>query len=170
MSTRRTVMIESGAVLVLGAIGLWGGLHSYLGMDARMQSSMLKPGIYVSVLSAGLMLTALIYGYLGVRAALPRRVEAPAGAAGELGEAAGQESWAGGIVLVVFGLVALYAFLISLVGYLPATLFFLVAQFRVLGVRSWPVNVALTIAATAMLYVVFIHYGGLEFPHGGLLD
>jgi hypothetical protein len=156
-------MIESGAVLVLGAIGLWGGLHSYLGMDARMQSSMLKPGIYVSVLSAGLMLTALIYGYLGVRAALPRPVSVPV-------EAAEQESWAGGIVLVVFGLVALYAFLISLVGYLPATLFFLLAQFRVLGVRSWPVNVALTIAATAMLYVVFIYYGGLEFPHGGLLD
>jgi hypothetical protein len=159
-------MIESCAVLVLGAIGLWGGLHSYLGMDARMQSSMLKPGIYVCVLSAGLMLTALIYGYLGVRAALPKPVEAM----GEHGEAAKQGSWAGGIVVVVFGLVALYAFLISLVGYLPATLFFLLAQFRVLGVKSWPVNVALTIAATAMLYVVFIYYGGLEFPRGGLLD
>ncbi len=136
-----------------------------------MQSSMLKPGIYVlgaqrrpDADRAHLWLSrrARRLARDGWRHRPERRAQ--------LGEAAERESWAGGIVLVVFGLVALYAFLISLVGYLPATLFFLVAQFRVLGVRSWPVNVALTIAATAMLYVVFIYYGGLEFPHGGLLD
>ena len=161
MSTRQSITIESGTLLALGAIGLWGGLSSYFGMDARMQSSWLKPGVYVSVLSAGLMLTALIYGYLALRATPPsprKTITEP------------QEAGSGGKVLAVFGIVVLYAFLIPIIDYLPATLFFLFAQFRILGVRSWRLNALISIGVTALFYVVFIHYGGLEFPHGGLFD
>jgi len=167
MSTRRTITIESGTLLVLGAIGLWGGLSSYLGMDARMQSSWLKPGVYVSVLSAGLMLTALAYAYLGFRATSP----APREAIREVGVAASDaESGSSGRVLAVFGIVAIYAFLIPLLGYVLATLFFLLAQFRTLGVGSWRLNAVISLAVTALFYVIFIHYGGLEFPRGGLFD
>ena len=161
MSARRKITIESGALIMFGAIGLWGGLSSYLKMDARMQSSWLKPGLYVSVLSAGLILAALAYGYLALRK-VPPTPQDP-----------GRQPWQarlGGVVTVVFGIMALYAFLIPLTGYLPATLLFLLLQFRVLGVGSWRLNMAITASVTAVFYVVFIYYGGLEFPRGVFLD
>lgn len=156
----RRTMIEGGALVALGALGLVGALGSYLNMDPRMASSTLKPGMFISALSVGLILTGLAHGYGGIRAAhANRRVDFHE-------EGRGIE----GIVYVVFAAVALYAVAIPLIGYVPTTFAFLLVQFRVLGVRSWPVNLLSTLVVTACFYLVFIHYGGLAMPSGGWLD
>lgn len=158
---RRTVIIESGALVVLGAVGWLGGLSSFLRMDARMQSSSLKPGVYVMIISAALVITALAYAWLSLR----KMAAKPSANAREP-----REAWASRAVVLVFGTVALYACLIPLVGYLPSTVLFLLAQFRVLGVMSWWRNAILTVVVSAIFFVVFIHYGGMIFPQGGWLE
>jgi hypothetical protein len=158
MSIRRIAVIESGVLLALGATGLVGGLTAYLRVDPRMQSSWLKPGAFVSLISVGLILSALAYAW----ASLGRREEA--------GGDPAKAGFDARLVLLVYVTVALYAFLIPTIGYLPATAFFLLAQFRLLGVESWVRNAALTIIVTVVFYIVFVRWGGMVFPEGGLFD
>jgi hypothetical protein len=158
MFLRRTAIIESGMLLALGATGLVGGLTAFLRVDPRMQSSWLKPGAFVSLISAALIATALAYAFASLRRAAPRSA------------ANGAEDADGRLVLLVYATVVLYAFLIPTVGYLPATALFLLTQFRLLGVESWPRNALLTIVVTLLFYGVFIHAGGMVFPQGGLFE
>jgi putative tricarboxylic transport membrane protein len=117
--------------------------------------------MYVLFISGALILTALVYAFLSLR-----KPDATPDAHGEAADE-GPASW---IVLAVFGVVAAYGFLIPLIGYMPSTVLFLLAQFRLLGVQSWVRNGLITIAVSAAFYVVFIYYGGMVFPHGGLLE
>ncbi len=146
---------------MIGVLGLIGGVTSYLGRDARTQSSLMGPGTYVLILSAALILTALVYAYLSLRKA-PRT---PGVAPGEP-----REPWASRIVLSVFGAFAVYATLIQLLGYVLPTIVFLLVEFRLLGVRSWKGNIALTAVVATLFYIVFIKYGEMAFPHGALFE
>ena len=158
---RRTVTIESLALLVIGAVGLWGGLKSYIGMGAMTQSSSMKPGIYVLVLSVALIVTALAYVFFGFREYGPR----------DGSEASGQpDSQANRLVFFVFAAVAAYAVLIPWIGYLPSTVLFLLVQFYLLGVAPWWRSAAFAVGVSAVFYVVFIHYGEMIFPRGSLYD
>jgi hypothetical protein len=156
------VIVESVALLILGALGLVGGVSSYLSMDARMQSSMMKPGMYVCGLSIAMIVVALAYAYCGLKQAHSVLEE----------EKQTSESWKESSVLVflALGAVGLYAYLISIIGYLPSTLLFLIVQFRLFGVDSLWRNITISIAVAAMFYFVFIHYGGMVFPHASLFD
>jgi len=158
---QRKLLIECAALLAIGALGLAGGLGAYLRSDARTQSSLLQPGVYVVVIAAALIVTALAYGALGLRRL---RIAAKAAPAGDAGTGGGGEVW------LVYASIVLYGVLIPVLGYLPATMLFLAAEFRILGVRSWPRNVALTLATTAVFYVLFVHYGEMVFPRGAFLD
>ncbi|MDW7747413.1 tripartite tricarboxylate transporter TctB family protein [Halomonas sp.] len=63
------------------------------------------------------------------------------------------------IVLSLFGLFGLYALLLPLVGYLPATLAFLVASLALLlGIdtrRKWIINLAVSCTLAPLVYVIF---------------
>ncbi len=154
MTTFRKVAIESFALIALGAIGLWGGLGSYLKVDARMASSALKPGMFVAFLGAGLVLTGVIYAIGGWRAHRRRAAAA--------GEGEGIEP----IVLAVFAATVVYTIAMPYVGYLASTLVFLLAQFRLLGVTSWKTNLIASVLTTAFFDIVFVRYGGLDMPSG----
>lgn len=158
---KRAVVIESCALLVVGIIGLVGGIQSYIRSDARTLSSAMGPGVYILVLSTALILTALAYAYIGLkRSPVARKASAdePRG------------PWTSKIVVMVFGVFAAYAYLIQWIGYLPSTVLFLLAEFRLLGVRSWRQNLLLTALVTAVFYIVFIKYGEMVFPHGSLFE
>jgi putative tricarboxylic transport membrane protein len=156
---RREVIVESATLLLLGLIGAWGGLDSYLKADTRTLSSSMQPGVYVLVISVALMLTALVYGWAALRAASATSSEPTSDAGG---------ASATRTVALVFAAVALYALLIPLIGYLPSTVLFLLAEFRLLGVESWRRNAILTLVAAALFYVVFVQYGEMVFPHATL--
>lgn len=62
-------------------------------------------------------------------------------------------------VLSLFGLFALYALLLPLIGYLPATLTFLVTSLALLlGIdtrRKWIINLAVSCTLAPLVYVIF---------------
>ena len=60
----------------------------------------------------------------------------------------------------------IYAILIDYVGYLLATVFFFVAEFRLFGVKSLLANIALSLLLTATNYILFVKLCGLIFPEG----
>lgn len=155
------VIAECAALLIIGMLGFTGGVNSYLSMDARMQSSTMKPGMYVCGLSIAMIIAALAYAYYGLK-------QAPSGPEEQAGESRKKES--GARISLVLGAVGLYAYLISLVGYLPSTLLFLMAQFRLFGVDSLWRNIVVSGVVAAMFYLVFIQYGGMVFPHASLFD
>lgn len=63
------------------------------------------------------------------------------------------------IVLSLFGLFGLYALLLPLIGYLPATLGFLVTSLALLlGIdtrRKWIINLAVSCTIAPLVYVIF---------------
>jgi hypothetical protein len=74
------------------------------------------------------------------------------------------------IVVKMIGAFAAYAYLIDLIGYSAPTALFLLTAFRLLDVRSWKTNFALTALVTILYYVVFIHYCEMAFPRGTLFE
>jgi hypothetical protein len=154
---KRTLIAECTVLIAIAAIGLWGGIDSFLRSDARTQSSMIKPGMYVAVLSVALIVTALVYGYLAWRRV--RAAPAPAAAASDAHAPKGA-------VWPVYAAIVGYSVLIPVLGYPIATVLFLVAAFRLLGVQSWPRNVVLSLVVTAVFYVLFVHYAEMIFPRG----
>jgi len=151
---KRTLVIECAALLAIGALGLWGGLSAYLRSDARTQSSLLQPGVYVCVLAVALVVTALVYGALSwrrLRASRESRAD-DAGAAGHVG--------------LVYAAIVIYGLVLPVLGYVLATVLFLAAEFRLLGVRSWVRIALLTVVTTVAFYVLFVHYGEMVFPRG----
>jgi putative tricarboxylic transport membrane protein len=114
--------------------------------------------MYVTALSVALVVTALVYGYLAWR----RARALPPAAAASVAQAPKGAVWP------VYAAIVGYAVLIPVLGYPIATALFLAAEFRLLGVRSWGRNVALSLAVTAVFYVLFAHYAEMIFPRGVL--
>lgn len=156
----RSLITEALSLFILSAAGIYGGLALYLHRDVRTQSSVLAPGIYVLALGGLLFLTALVYVCLASRRT--SRIAADS--------APRPVAWVSPIVIKMVGAFALYAYLIDLVGYSAPTVLFLLTEFRLLGVRSWKTNIALTALVTIFFYVVFIHYCEMVFPRGSLFE
>lgn len=157
----RTLIGEGVVLFIISIGGILGGFSHYINRDARTQSSLLAPGTYVIVLSVALTLTALVYVYLSFRKAsraanldLPQR-QAPRISA---------------IVVKMVSAFAVYAYLIEVIGYMVPTLLFLLVEFRLLGVKSWKTNIALTAIVTGAFYIVFIKYCEMILPQGILFD
>lgn len=161
MLVKRTTIIEGCALLAIGVLGLAGGITLYLHRDARTQSSLMGPGTYVLIISAALILTAVVYAYLS----LEKAARAPA-----IAPPQSREPWVSRIVIAVFGAFAVYAYLIELFGYVVPTILFLLVEFRLLGVRSWKSNVLLTAVVAAAFYIVFVRYCEMVFPHGAFFE
>lgn len=157
----RSLITEALSLFILSALGIYGGLTLYLNRDVRTQSSVLAPGIYVLTLGGLLFLTALVYACLASRRA-PRM--------GAVDTIRRSVAWVSPIVVKMVGAFALYAYLIDLVGYSAPTVLFLLTAFRLLGVKSWKTNIALTALVTIFFYIVFIHYCEMVFPHGSLFE
>ena len=157
----RTLLGEGVVLFLISLGGIVGGLSQYLNRDARTQSSVLAPGTYVLALSVALALTAVVYVSLSARrASQAATVVAPQR----------QAPWISAIVIKMVGAFAVYAYLIEVVGYLVPTLLFLLVEFRLLGVKSWKTNIALTAIVTGVFYIVFIKYCEMILPQGFLFE
>jgi hypothetical protein len=60
----------------------------------------------------------------------------------------------------------MYALLIDVAGYLVASILFFFLAFRIVGVKSWAVNIILALMITAAYYAVFVEYCSMIFPRG----
>jgi putative tricarboxylic transport membrane protein len=71
-----------------------------------------------------------------------------------------------GMVLVL----AVYIFLINIVGYLLASMIFFFLIFRITGFRSWPIIGGLSIGISIISYLIFVYWLHMIFPPGVLFE
>jgi hypothetical protein len=153
---KRTVLIEGILLLVIGLVSAGEGMHLIVDKDPNIIYDMIGPGYYVLLLSIALMATGVVHLIVNYRKRLiMEKVEVT----GEMRRR----------MISIVAVMAIYTFLIGITGYLVATIVFFLLEFRVIGIKSWRLNVILTIVLTAVYYIVFIRYCDMVFPRGILL-
>ncbi|WP_256380037.1 tripartite tricarboxylate transporter TctB family protein [Azospirillum sp. TSH58] len=61
-------------------------------------------------------------------------------------------------------------YMLSLIGYLPTTVVFLIGMMRLMGMRSWVRAPIIAVAVTAFLYLVFLYALQIPLPDGSLFE
>jgi putative tricarboxylic transport membrane protein len=147
------VLIEGISVLVFGLVAMIEGLRLILYRDPSFLYDPLGPGIYILVLSLGLMAVSVVHFVENYRKFPGKR----RGAAGEKKR---------GQLFSSIGILALYILLVHFIGYVVATLTFFFLGLRVSGVPSWRNNIISTLTLTIVYYVIFVKFCGMVFPKG----
>jgi putative tricarboxylic transport membrane protein len=87
-------------------------------------------------------------------------------------EGPGPLAWPGpaewGRVGFVFGILVLYVLGLPPLGFLPATVLFVLILVRFIGRFSWPRAIALSLVIAAASHLVFRHWLGMPLPTGML--
>ena len=63
-----------------------------------------------------------------------------------------------------------YIFLLDLIGYLFSTFVFFLLIHRVVGFKTWMINVIVSIGVTLSFYIIFVRWLNMIFPAGVLLN
>ncbi len=154
---KRTTMIEGVFLLLISLLGIREGFHLNALKDIRTLSSLMGPGTYILAISFGLLLTALAHVFFNIRKM--NHLE-------KAGSAEKKELVFSKKLIAMIGVFAGYAYLIDFLGYLLPTIFFLLLEFRLAGVKSRRVNILLTAGLAASFQIVFIKYCEMIFPRG----
>ncbi len=146
-------LIQGMLLLAIGLVSVIEGLRLILYKDPVILYDVLGPGDYILVLGLALITTAFIHIIVNYIKPIKEKVEIVS-----------KKMRLRMISIVVT--IIIYTFLIYMTGYLLATFFFLITEFRIIGIRSWRLNLLLTITLTAAFYIIFLQYCGLVFPRG----
>ena len=112
-------------------------------------------GVGVLLLLLGVLLA--LQAWLQWRRAVPRDAGAAATATADEG---GYAHFA--LIAALLG----YAVLLPVAGYAASTVIFLLAVFRIMGVRSWVRSAGGALALTILFYVAFTRVADLPLPRG----
>jgi hypothetical protein len=148
-----TVLIEGILIIVFGLISTAEGFRLIIDKDPYALYDSLGPGSYILVLGISLIILGIVHIMINYRK-LPKMESV------EIGKGMRIQMLSTVIVL------AIYTYLIGIVGYLIATLIFFLSEFRILGIKSWRNNLILTLIFTVTYYAVFIEFCGMVFPRG----
>ncbi|AWJ94130.1 tripartite tricarboxylate transporter TctB family protein (plasmid) [Azospirillum baldaniorum] len=159
--TPRSADLFAGAVVAavaVAAIVVSGGFPTMAGLDTDVGPARF-PIIYAGAL---LVLSAiLVIGRL-----LPKR-GAPVAPAEPQAPA---EAFRFHRVAIGVVATAVYIYMLSLIGYLPTTVVFLIGMMRLMGMRSWVRAPIIAVAVTAFLYLVFLYALQIPLPDGSLFE
>jgi len=118
-------------------------------------------GVGVLLLLLGVLLA--LQAWLQWRRAAPRDAGAAAAAAAAATATADEGGYAHfALIAALLG----YAVLLPIAGYAASTVVFLLAVFRIMGVRSWARSAAGALALTILFYVAFTRVADLPLPRG----
>jgi hypothetical protein len=149
---RKNELFEGIVLLVIGLVGIIEGVRLVIYKDPNTLYDPIGPGYYVAFSSLFLIVTAFSYIIIHRNAiSLEKKLVT-------------KEQRVR--LFSSIGVIALYLFLIHTVGYLLSTILFLITQFWISGVKSWKVNIIISIVVTACYYLVFIKYCSMVFPRG----
>ena len=154
-----TVLIEGVLLLVLSLAGIAEGLRLVIYKDPYTLYDPLGPGLYAIAISIGLMTLGVVHLIVNYRK-LPPTAMVPV-------ESVDKRMRIRMMSTVVTCVI--YIFLISIVGYLLATIIFFFLEFRIEGIRSWPLVVVLSLVLSGLYYLVFVQYCSVIFPRGMIL-
>lgn len=147
------VLIEGAVLLVISTISLVEGIRLVVEKDPQALYDPLGPDFYILFLGIAMMITAITHVVVNYTKPSSLQKVAPD---------QGMRIRMVGITVVC----AAYICLISLIGYLWATLFFFLLGFKIIGVKSWATNLVLTFFLTAFYYIVFVKYCTMPLPKG----
>ena len=152
----RTLWIEGLLILIVAFVTMVEGLRLVFQPRAPgMIYDSLGPGGYLFILSLGLLVTGAAHLIAQYRKTVLReRVRADRGTRMQL--------WG------MMAALAIYISLIDRVGYAPASIVFFLVTFRMVGIKSWPFNMAMSLGLATIYYVVFVKLCDLVFPQGNL--
>jgi hypothetical protein len=144
-------------VVVFGLVATAEALRLIIYKDPYTLYDPVGPGFYVLALSVGLLIVGV--GHFAANYREGCIVECAALTSGEIRQ-----------LLSAIIVLLLYIVLMSITGYLVATLVFFLLDMRVSGVKSWRINVVLALLLTALYYAIFVRVCEMEFPRGIFFD
>lgn len=149
---RRKVLIEGISLLLVSLVSLTEGLHLISTRSPQKVHDVLGPGFYILLLSIALMITGIVH-LVNYRKDLST-------------EKVTVNRQMRMRIVSMMGVLAIYIFLINIIGYLLASLVFFLLVFKVVGIKSWRTNFFLTLFLTAGYYIVFVQLCNIIFPKG----
>jgi hypothetical protein len=150
---KKRVLIEGILLLVISFVGLAESIRLVSDIDPHTVYDVLGPGYYILFISLALMVTGILHIVVNYgKGVAPTKVVVDM----EL------RKRMIGMILAL----GLYTLAINFLGYLVSTVVFFLLEFMIVGVKSWRTNIILTIALTAVYYIVFIKYCDMVFPRG----
>jgi len=148
---RKTVLLEGIFLLIIGFGSCIEALRLTIYKDPRTLYDPVGPGPYLLVLSLCLIATGSYHIYahrkergLGMKIPREHRIR----------------------LLAIVGVIALYIFSLHFLGYLIPTIIFFLLEFRIAGVKSWKLNIIISIIVSVCYDLVFIQYCSMVFPRG----
>ncbi len=145
----RVHLIEGAVLIALAVVGIVDGYRELGHMT--LQHEVISPGAYVIVVGAGLLLVSS--GFLIAdwkRAKTDPEITRLVPGRG----------------ITVWGIFVGYVLLVPLLGYALGSFVFFVAVFYLLGMRPWLRTVLVSVAFTAVFYLVFVRLANIWMPSG----
>jgi hypothetical protein len=150
---RIAVLAEGALLVVVSLMGIVEGLRLVIYKDPFTLYDPLGPGLYIVAIGIGLMAIGAVHLLVHSkklptmeRVLVDRKLRIR--------------------MISTVGVCAIYIFLISITGYLLATILFFFLEFRVQGIKSWPFVIVLSLVLSALYYFIFVHYCSMVFPRG----
>jgi putative tricarboxylic transport membrane protein len=153
---RIRVLIEGILLFVIGLISVIEGVRLIIYKNLVISYDPVGPSFFVLLCGICLMIVAVLYVIVNYRKPLSTEKM--------VADVADKEMTIRLISAIV--VCVAYIFLINIVGYLIATVVFLLLQFRITGVKNWLTNCLISIILTALFYFGFIVYCDMPFPKG----
>jgi hypothetical protein len=153
-ATKTAIFVETIIILGFSLVSMREGFDLTFHKDPHTLYDPVGPGPYVVVLSSLLLIAGLFNFFLRYRG--PVGVEKEETASKELRIK----------VLSTIAVCVIYFFLINILGYLLATILFFFLQFRVEKIKSWRLNLTVTVILSLAYYLLFVEYSRVIFPRG----
>jgi hypothetical protein len=150
---KNTVLIEGILLLVISLTGMTEGLRLVIYKDSYTLYDPLGPGLYAIFISIGLMTLGVVHLLAHYRKP-PVMEMVPVDKKMKIR------------LMSTIAACVVYVFLISIVGYLLATILFFFLEFRIERVKSWPLVVVLSLVLSGFYYLLFVQYCNMVFPRG----
>jgi hypothetical protein len=148
-----TVLTEGALIVVVGLVGMAEGLRLIIHKDPYVLYDPLGPGLYIIAISIGLLAIGAIHLF-GHSKKLSTMERVPIDRKFRIR------------MISTVAVCAVYIFLITIIGYLLATILFFFLEFRIEGIKSWPFTVVLSLVVSGLYYLVFVQYCSMVFPRG----
>lgn len=153
VAMRKKVIIEGSLLFILGLTSMVEGLRIVALWKVRGASEPVGPGYYLCSMGVLLMIVGvsqIIVNYKKSPKAEKRKAD-------------------GSMRIKMISMVAslgVYIVAIDTVGYILASMLFFLLDFWVVKIKSWRINIILSLALTAIYYFVFVEGCELIFPSG----
>ncbi len=147
------LLIEETLFLVVGLVAMIEGLRLVIYKQPHVIYDLLGPGLYITAIGVGLVTIGVLYLVSNYRKP-PTMDVVPVDRKTKIR------------IMSTIATCALYIFLIYIVGYLLATIIFFFLEFRIEGIKSWPLVIVLSLVLSAFYYFIFVQWCNMVFPRG----